>query len=395
MIIVHLLASPFFGGPERQVLGLAQHLPADYRSRFLSFAEGGRARDFLDRAAAAGFEARALRHNWPHMLRAAGEVAQYLRSANANVLCTSGYKADLIGWLAARRAGIPAVAIAHGWTAATSKVRLNEALDRWVMRRFDCVIGVSEAQAERVRRAGVRPDHVVTIPNAVPVKALAPQEPGCREMLAGLFPTPPRVLVAAAGRLSPEKGFDLLIAAAARLVRDDPGVGFLIFGEGPLREELTSRIAREQLQGRFILAGFRDDVDRLLPHVDVLVLPSYTEGLPVIVLEALAAAVPVVATAVGGVPEVIEDGVDGYLVPCGDAEAIVSRLHRLLDDAGLRQRMAAAGRQRVVEEFSCTLQSQRYREVFDRLTANGDEHLSETEAKNPSLAPANDHVVYQ
>src|SRR5262245_38868658 len=109
MNIVHLMASPFVGGPERQVLGLAAALAPRSRTVFLSVAEGGRAKAFLDRAAADGFEAVALRENAPHFFRAAAEVAGHLGRCRADVLCCNGYKPDLVGWLAARRAGVPVV----------------------------------------------------------------------------------------------------------------------------------------------------------------------------------------------------------------------------------------------------------------------------------------------
>src|SRR5256885_1573499 len=130
MNIVHLLASPFVGGPERQVLGLAHALPPRHRTVFLSFSERGLAAAFLDRAAADGFETVLLHANAPRVFRAAAEVADHLRRLRADVLCCNGYKPDLVGWLAARRAGVPVVAIAHGWTAATWKGRVNEALRR-------------------------------------------------------------------------------------------------------------------------------------------------------------------------------------------------------------------------------------------------------------------------
>src|SRR5262249_61331736 len=106
----------------------------------------------------------------------------------------------------------------------------------------------------------------------------------------------------AAGRLSREKGFDQFIDAAALVRRQHPDTGFVLFGDGPLRERLAKRVAERELDGAFVLAGFRADVERFLPFLDVAVLSSHTEGLPVVVLEAMAARVPVVATAVGGTP---------------------------------------------------------------------------------------------
>src|SRR5688572_1373398 len=152
MTIVQLLASPFYGGPERQMLGLARHLTS-CRNVFLSFAEGGHCEAFLSQVRRHGFEGRALDWNFPQMRQCITEVADELRRENADVLLTSGYKPNLVGWRAARRVGIPIIAVSHGWTAATRRVRLNEALDRFVLRFADAVACVSEAQAEKVRRA--------------------------------------------------------------------------------------------------------------------------------------------------------------------------------------------------------------------------------------------------
>src|ERR1043166_49360 len=107
MRVVHLMASPFFGGPERQMLGLARHLPADVHSDFLSFAERGMAQPFLDEVKRAGFEAKMLTHNTPRFFACVSEVADELRARNADIVCCSGYKPDFVGWRAARRVGIP------------------------------------------------------------------------------------------------------------------------------------------------------------------------------------------------------------------------------------------------------------------------------------------------
>ena len=113
-----------------------------------------------------------------------------------------------------------------------------------------------------------------------------------------------------------------------------PGVGFVVFGDGPLRDDLTRRIAERGLQGRFVLAGFRPDLERVLPACDLAVSSSHTEGLPVVVLEEMAAGLPVVATAVGGTPEVVEDGVTGWLVPAADPAALARRHGRAAGVAG-------------------------------------------------------------
>ena len=125
---------------------------------------------------------------------------------------------------------------------------------------------------------------------------------------------------------------------------------------------------RAVFDGSFVLAGFRADVDQFLPFLDLFVLPSYTEGLPNVVLESFAAGVPVVATAVGGTPEVVEDGASGYLVPAGDPQALADRILDALANEDRLRDMGLQGRQTVVERFTFSAQARRYRQLFEDLS---------------------------
>ena len=368
MHVVHLMASPFYGGPERLMLGLARHLPDGVQSTYLSFAEHGLAQAFIDEVRRQAYEGILLRHNAPHIVACIGEVAGILRRLEADVLCCSNYKPDLVGWLAARRVGIPVVSVSHGWTGATSRVRAYEALDRAILRWMDGVVCVSKAQAVKVRRAGVPDRKIVVIQNAIDEDAFIEPDARCRAEMNGWFDQPPRWLIGSAGRLSPEKGFAVFIEAAALVAKLRPAAGFVLFGEGPLRADLDRRVAEHGLQRRFVMAGFRDDVRRFLPSLDVGVISSFTEGLPVFLLEAGAACVPVVATSVGGIPEVIDDGRTGHLVPSGDARAMADRLVGILDDDARRHAMGQALRARVREDFSFASMGRQYAELFKRVT---------------------------
>jgi len=387
--VVHLAASPFFGGPERQMLGLAQALPSTYRSVFLSFAERGLAQPFLEHVRTAGFAAHTLSENTPQLRRAAREVADHLRRERAAVLCCNGYKPDIIGWLAARQAQVPVVCVAHGWTAASRKVRLYEMADRWVMRWSDCTVCVSTAMATKLRQAGVPGSRMVVIRNAIQTANLERPDPAYRDLLRGFFPQAPARIVVAAGRLSPEKGFDQLVEACSLLRRDHRNVGFVLFGDGPMRHALTEQIAARQLQQSFLLAGFRTDVERYLPHADLAVNSSFTEGLPVVVLEALAAGVPVVATAVGGTPEVIDNGKHGFLVPAGDPAALAHGIWDALSDEKRRKSMGERGRQRVQAEFTFATQAQQYQHLFARLIGKRTAERSAARRPRHHLATCN------
>jgi glycosyltransferase involved in cell wall biosynthesis len=260
------------------------------------------------------------------------------------------------------------VAISHGWTAATAKVRLNETLDRLSLRWMDRVVCVSEGQAVKVRQARVPADRVAVIRNAIDCPECPTSDPAYGRQLQALFPRPMQRVVGAVGRLSPEKGFSVLVEAARRMAGVDPDVGFVLFGDGPLVPQLRVQVDALGLRERFVLAGFRADATCFLPHLDLVVLPSFTEGLPVVLLEALVAAVPVVATAVGGTPEVVEDGVSGYLVPARDPAALADRIAAILASPDRARAMGRRGRERVKAEFSLARQGLEYQRLFERLT---------------------------
>ena len=254
MLIVHLTASRFFGGPERQMLDLGKALPPEIRSAFISCSETGLCRTFLKKVRQDGFEAIALRHDTPRLLAALRELVGVLRRPGANVLCCHEYKSNLLGLLAARRLHIPVISVSRGWTGECLRVRLYEGLDRRVLRWMDKVVCVSEAQAQKVRRAGVCDNKVTVIRNAVRPERFDNPDVAYRGQLLQMFPEPPQKIVGAAGRLSLEKGFGILINGASQVVRTGLSVGFVLFGDGPLRERLARQIAARGLEGKF-LAG--------------------------------------------------------------------------------------------------------------------------------------------
>lgn len=369
MHVVHLTASTFFGGPERQMLGLATHLPPEFSTTFASFSEGGRCGEFLRTVESSGFAGIELQNDTPRLRAAARELTGLLRSQRADVLLCHGYKANLLGRVAARRVGIPAVAVSRGWTGENWKVRRYESLDRWHLKFMDHVVCVSDGQAAKVRKCGIPRSRMSVIRNSARLSAFADPDMADFARLTGFFPgnEPVSPIVIAAGRLSPEKGFDVLVEAAGRVAKLSKSVGFILFGDGPERSGLESRVRELGLAGRFVMPGFTRELDRFLPWADVLVIPSHTEGLPNVGLEASAAGLPVVATAVGGNPEVVVDELTGYLVPPARPDVLAERLARLVLDERTRHRMGGAARDRMHAEFTFDAQASAYVDLFERL----------------------------
>jgi glycosyltransferase involved in cell wall biosynthesis len=369
MHVVHLTASTFFGGPERQMLGLGESLPRGYRSSYASFSEGGRCREFLSEASRRGFETLELMSDSPPFRDCIHELCTYLKAQQAAVLVTHTFKPNVLGRIAARRVGIPVVAVSRGWTWENLKVRLYETIDRVNLRFVDRVVAVSDGQAQRVRQAGVPSSRLTIIRNAARLAAFAGTNPDCRNRLRNYFPSdlPISHIILAAGRLSPEKGFGVLLNAMTEVLKVHSQAGLVVFGEGTERSLLEGQIRQLGLGQRVRLPGFTQELDSLFAGSDVVVLPSFTEGLPNVALEASAAGVPVVATAVGGTPEVVADGKTGFLVPSGQPGELAQPLNRLLGDASLRSQLGAAGRQRMEQEFTFAAQANKYANLFETL----------------------------
>lgn len=389
--VVHLLASTCVGGPERQLLGLAQEMAGDQRTVFLTFAEKGRGRAFVRAAQQRNFEAWALQTDAPRLFNTVGEIAARLRSLGADVLLCHGCKADLLGRLAAWRVGLPVVAVVRGWNGGSLKVRLSEALDRFCLRWMDRVVCVSRGLADRVLRAGVKPDRVEVIGNAVDPDRFVDPDPRYRRKLTRIFRHTRTRIIGATGRLSPEKGFDVLIAAAEIVLRRHPRYGFVIFGEGPCRSALLRQINSSGLAGDVVLTGNRTDLDRFVSFFDLLVLPSY-EGLPHVVLEAFAAGIPVVAAA-SGTPELIEDRVNGYLVSPGDPQEMADRICDALESEDRLRDLGTQGRLKVLEQFTFSSQAQQYTALFDQLCRPAREQARTARPTAP--APENPRSVQE
>ncbi len=223
-------------------------------------------------------------------------------------------------------------------------------LSRWKYRQVDCFICASEAIRQMLVGDGIPDDRTVTVHEGIDLDRVAAAPPARPHEEFWLPHEAP--LVGNVAALVPHKGQRHLIDAAALVVRQVPDARFLIAGEGELRPALEKQIKDGRLEKHVILAGFRPDVLSLHKSFDIFVLSSTTEGLGTSLLDAMACGKPIVATAAGGIPEVVEDGVTGLLVPPKDERALAAAIVRLLKDRGLREQLGAAALARVRERFS-------------------------------------------
>ena len=279
--------------------------------------------------------------------RLPGRLRRLLRSRAPSILHVHSRRgADTAGGWSARWARVPAV--------LTRRVD-NPELPAWARLKYHpyrALIAISSAvERELLENVGLDATRVHRVASAVDSDRYRPAP--AHEHLAGVFGLPRRaVIVGVVAQLIPRKGQELLFRCLPGIAARHPSVHVLCFGRGPQEQELSRQLRAEGLDSRVQLVGYRDDLAELLPGLDLLVHPAQREGLGVAVLEALSAGVPVIAAAVGGIPDIIEHGVHGLLVAPGDARALTGALEQLLADPELRRRLSLAGRERVRSEFS-------------------------------------------
>ncbi len=278
------------------------------------------------------------------------EARKAVQQHNLNLVQTHGYKSNVIGFFLKRLFGMPWIGFAHGHTDDNWKVRLYNRLDLAVLRHADRVVAVSAATLAWLRDRGVSDARLRLIYNAVDLDAAndaaSPNEIRRRHGIAD-----DAVVVGVVGRFNPEKGQIVFLKAMRRIIRSYPQVRALMIGDGQDRGALERYCQDHGLAEHVIFTGYRDDVGAYYQAMDVLVLPSLSEGLPNTVLEAMSHAVPVVATTVGGVPEIL-DQTNGVLIPPGDDTALSENLMDLLRNETRRKEIGKRGRESLYPRFA-------------------------------------------
>jgi glycosyltransferase involved in cell wall biosynthesis len=245
-------------------------------------------------------------------------------------------------------------------------VSLFENLEMKALRFADAVVAVSGGYAEHLKRCGVKADSIHVVQNAIEAESMARHFAGFEGKRNELGFGRDDFLIATAGRLSPEKAQGDLITAFAEVQPKYPETHLLLAGNGPSRGELEAQVEQLAVKNVHFL-GFRKDMDAVMCAIDLFVLPSRTEGLPNVALEAFAAKKPVVASAVGGVSEVVEEGVSGCLVPPGRPDLLADAIAKMLSDPERMQAMGRAGCERVRKDFTFEAQTEKLEGIYRKV----------------------------
>jgi len=280
------------------------------------------------------------------------------------------YKSNALGLLLRRFWPMRLVTTVHGWVKETRRTPLYYKIDQLCLPRYESVICVSEDLYERSLAYGVPVQRCCVIENGIDTEQFRRRQT-TGEAKAKLGLPRERFIVGGVGRLSPEKGFDLLLRAVRRLVERGLDVGVVIAGEGSAKTSLETLASELGLGDRVKLLGYCGDTRPVFEAMDVFALSSLREGLPNVVLEALAMETPVAATRIAGVPRLIVDGETGLLVEPGAVDELAAALERMARDQSLRKTTTGAGRRRIETSYSFAARIDKIRTIYDRLLRRG------------------------
>ncbi len=299
------------------------------------------------------------------------KVAKLMQKENIDIVQTTLFYADVIGTFAARLAKVPVVV---SWQTALAlptghlkddKLRHTTSY-KYAIRHIDKVIAVSEdIKSFFVKKRKIEADKIITIPYGVDLDLFACRDGLKKKEELNLEPSDP--IIGVVGHLSEVKGHIYLIEAATKICKAFPNVKFIFAGSGPLRKSLDAKVKNLHLSSIFRFLGVRRDIPELLNVIDIFVLPSLFEGLPNVILEAMASSKPVVASAVGGIPEAVQDQVTGLLVPPKDPDSLATAILKLLKNREWAINMGKEGRKRVEEFFSIDSEVKKIQQLYDSL----------------------------
>ncbi len=354
------------GGPGKTILETYRAIDAArFRVHLGVFLTHGESTEtpFLIEARRYGIPVSVIRGYNQYDPRLIARTAALVRTLNIDIVHSHEVKSDVIAYCAARLHAVPLLTTMHGWIGNTRKQQALIALDKRIARRFDRVIAVSATIRDELLAAGVPANQVRLIHNAIVMARY--RRAGGNGFLASLVgrPCPGPVLVSI-GRLSREKGHSDLIEALGILERRGHSVSAVLAGDGPEKARLIAQSQTLNLGDRVFFPGYIDRPQRLLDEADLMVLPSHTEGLPNAALEALAMNVPVLATRVGGTPEVIEDGRTGRLVPPHAPEAMAEAIEDFLNNRARWAEMTARGHQHVAQHFDFEMRTRKVEALY-------------------------------
>jgi glycosyltransferase involved in cell wall biosynthesis len=349
--ILHLIASRGIGGAERILLTLLKNIDRGKFELILgAFVDQGKGKDFFwNKAKELDLPLEPIKYKNPYNFLQILQLSRILKKHHPDIIHTHGYKTNVLGFLVAKLFKIPIVTTVHGLHSGRNKPMIWASLK--LLRHFNRIIAVSDQIKGELRTQKVPPKKMITVRNVPPIKT---QENSTKASTFREEIGIPRnaKLIGFVGRLEPIKGCSQFIRTIPRVTKSNPDSFFVVVGDGPERNSLESLARQLRIENRVCFCGFRDDPMNVFQSLDLYVLSSLSEGIPVAMLEAMSHGVPVIATRVGGIPEVIKDRVNGILVPPQNPMYLVESILESLNNPNEAAKRALEAKKTIINKYS-------------------------------------------
>lgn len=375
IVVAHLIsASSRISGGEKSVFCMLEKMPhedVDLTVIFIIDGRGGPSKYIAsEEAERRGLPSASVLSNYRFDVPLFYNIRKFIKRHHVDILHCHGYKADIYGYLASLNTKVKVISTLHGWLSGSLLMSLYEHIDYIFYKYFiDRIITVSLAYQHRIVEMGVSSEKVLTIPNAINQDDFR-SSGNPMEFKNKLNIPPANKVVGIVGRLAREKAHEVFIESCSQIASRMSDVTFLIIGEGYRMNELKNMVTMRGLDQRVIFTGYQDNITSIYNALDIVVLTSITEGLPVSLLEASAMGKPIVSTDAGGASEIVINEMNGYIVPLNDSDAVTERIITILSNNDLALALGANGKKVIQERFTpeivCEKTVQLYQDLLGR-----------------------------
>jgi len=312
-------------------------------------------------------------------------LKEFVRENQIAIIHTHGYKTDFYAFCAAMLSNVRLVATCHPWIEIGPRMKFYSYLDRLWLRRFDKLVAVSDDVKAKLLKSHFQSGKIELIHNGIDLKRFQTKQ-NTTAFRRRLKISADAIVIGSVGRLAEEKGHAILLSTLAKLAPKFPELRLLFVGDGERREELQNQTRRLGLEAKVSFLGIQRNIPELLSLMDVFVLPSLTEGFPLALLEAMAAKKPVVASAVGDIPKIIQHGKNGILVEPADANGLANAIARLVENKPRAMALGENAYSCVKEKYTLYRMLQKYLQVYDEVLSRV--QLNRAPEKTQSVVPS-------
>ncbi|MEW5925077.1 MAG: glycosyltransferase family 4 protein [Candidatus Zixiibacteriota bacterium] len=357
MKILHLRSSEFFGGPERAIIGQCRHLKK-FEMLCGSFIRGDKSSQFLSECENAGIKTIVIPDSFAGDIRLINKIKNIIENHRIDLIVSHDYKSNFFSHYAVKKTRCRQAAHFRGWTAEDTKDKFYNWINWTYLKKIPAILTVSETTKGLLVRRGIDSERIKVVFNAIECDESIIRDRRNNRASEDLLN------VVAAGRLSREKGYDILLEAVSLIRESPPPFMISIYGHGPDEEMLKNMAEKLGITDVIKFCGFVDDIKPIFRRADFMVLPSRSEGMPNVVLEAWSQKLGVLSTAVGGVPEMIEPGQNGLLVPSEDPKALGEGLLQALNNPAKMDEYGEKGFETVRERYSYQKQAELLEKIY-------------------------------